>query len=548
MKTDQIYHFIALTLIITSSLLLSGCSGVAVKEKAYYVNSISGDDQNDGMSPETAWKTLERASRENYTAGEKLLLCKGCRFQGNLHLKVRGSKDLPVIVSSYNTEQDERDLPVIDAKGYLAAIHIKNGRHVEISNLELMADGGTAVESEAQSRRFGVLVEADTAGEYPGISLQNLNIHHIFASESIDKDGRNPTSNMGMGIGIMMLDKSARIKDVLIEGCTMSMTGHTGIRIFGAGDQEETTYLEGVTILNNTLTHIGGPGMVPGRCENVLVRGNVVDHSGSSIDPRMHARGSGIWPWSCNDVLIEKNRFMHARGKMDSCGAHIDFNCRNVVVQYNLSLDNAGGFVEILGNDHNCCYRYNVSINDGFRIPGVDGARHDGKVLWTSGYVGRNNKRTGPFNSYIYNNTIYVKEDIRSCFSIAPTTEGLLIANNIFYIPGETVDVSRDQDQEIPRVEFTNNLYLHAGILPGSLPVTDSDPVIGDPGFQNPGGFDPSEYIPANRDLIINKGIPLKPIPGDSVGLVLGLEVKTDYFGNPIVGLPDMGAIEIESN
>ena len=135
---------------------------------------------------------------------------------------------------------------------------------------------------------------------------------------------------------------------------------------------------------------------------------------------------------------------MHARGKNDSCGAHIDFNCNNVIVQYNVSVDNAGGFVEILGNDHNCSYRYNISVNDGFREKGVDGAQKDGHILWTSGYVGGGNKRTGPFDSYIYNNTIYMKEDSRSCFDFATTTDGILIANNIFYILGRTVAIAQN--------------------------------------------------------------------------------------------------------
>jgi nitrous oxidase accessory protein NosD len=118
--------------------------------------------------------------------------------------------------------------------------------------------------------------------------------------------------------------------------------------------------------------------MVPTRSRNILVRGNTVDHSGSSADPRMHQRGSGIWTWTARDVLIEKNKFMHARGKADSHGAHIDFNCNNVVIQYNMSIDNEGGFVEILGNNHNCAYRYNISINDGSRVRG-EGRRRTGR-------------------------------------------------------------------------------------------------------------------------------------------------------------------------
>ena len=299
------------------------------------------------------------------------------------------------------------------------------------------------------------------------------------------------------------------------------------------------------------MRNIGGPGMVPGRCKNVLVRGNVVDYSGSSADSRMHARGSGIWPWTCNNVLIEKNKFMHARGKNDSCGAHIDFNCNNVVVQYNLSIDNAGGFVEILGNDQNCAYRYNISINDGFRVKGQDGAQQNGHILWTSGYTGEGNKRIGPFNSYIYNNTIFVKEGSRSCFSFATTTEGILIANNIFYILGKTVAVTIDKDvvagknsPKIPNVVFTNNLYENANILPDSLIISDSNPILGNPEFRNSGGLIFSDYLPLNVSLIKNKGIEITKLPSDLIGLKIGLKVEYDILGNKISGLPDIGAIE----
>ena len=45
-----------------------------------------------------------------------------------------------------------------------------------------------------------------------------------------------------------------------------------------------------------------------------------------------------------------------------------------MIVENNLSRNNAGGFIEILGNNYNCSYRYNVSINDGHRVKGKNGA------------------------------------------------------------------------------------------------------------------------------------------------------------------------------
>ena len=106
------------------------------------------------------------------------------------------------------------------------------------------------------------------------------------------------------------------------------------------------------------------------------------------MDSRQWARGSGYWPFKCKNVLVQYNQFRHARGDADSCGVHIDFGNRDVTIQYNLSEDNEGGFVEILGDCINSIYRYNVSINDGARVNGVNGAFQDGHLIWLSDFVG----------------------------------------------------------------------------------------------------------------------------------------------------------------
>ena len=108
---------------------------------------------------------------------------------------------------------------------------------------------------------------------------------------------------------------------------------------------------------------------------------NKIDHSGSTADSRNWGRGSGLWTWSCSNIVIEHNRFENANGPGDSAGVHIDYNCNDVVIQYNLSANNAGGFCEILGNNYNCAYRYNISINDGYRVKGVNGAFQEGKIF-----------------------------------------------------------------------------------------------------------------------------------------------------------------------
>ena len=509
----------------------------------YYVDSQSG---NDGHSPEKAWRSLEKASGATLVRGDRLLLKRGVVYTGHLVIKAKGSEGQPVVVDAYG----EGAPPKIDAAGYVAGVHILATSFLEVNNLAITSDAGEAKEEPAKKNRYGVFVTAWMAGTFKHVLLRNLHIHDIFACDQVELHGRNETSNRGMGIEILP-QSTAAFRDMLIENCRIERTGFTGIGIHSKNKDGEASTLHDVQVIDNTLKDIGGPGIQPGRMQGLVVRGNTVDSPGSSRDHRMHGRGSGIWPWSCDDVLIEKNRFLHARGKGDSCGMHIDFNCKNVVAQYNLSLDNEGGFVEVLGKNYNCAYRYNISVNDGFRVKGANGAQQDGKTLWLTGYADKA-KRTGPVNTYIYNNTIYVKKEMRSCFSIGKTIDGVLIANNIFHILGPRENVHGDQDDrqepagaEIRNVVFRNNLYCRADLLPPSLPIRDSGMIVGDAKFVRPGGFDPADYIPTAKGLVQNKGIVIDKLPGDAIGLKLGLAATTDFFGKPIVGLPDLGAIEM---
>lgn len=524
---------------LRTAVFFVGLGAVLLQAQAreFYLDSRRGNDSNSGLAENAAWQSLARANEGVFEVGDRLLLKRGSRFKGGLKLKLQGTDGQPIVIAAYG----EGNAPLIDAKGYFAGVHLQNSHYVEVRDLEITADGGETKDGSSRTKRYGVFVQG-TYGSSSHVALENLTIYKIYPEIATEHEGKNPTTFLGTAISIEG-GKNTPSTDFVVKGCRIAQTGFKAI---------DLKQVQNVQILDNLMRDIGGPAIQPGNVDDLVVRGNVVDGSGSSLDPRMHGRGSGIWPWTSSRVLIEKNQFMHARGKADSCGIHIDFNCRDVIVQYNLSIDNEGGFVEILGNNHNCAYRYNISVNDGFREKKKGVAHQEGKVLWTSGFVGGGREKTGPFNSYIYNNTIYVGPKSRSCFSIAPTTEGLLIANNIFHIMGTTENVLGDQDaridkavDRIPRSLMANNVYFSPSVLPDTLPIHDKNMIIGDPRFTKPGGEEATDYVPRNTALIADKGIPIPLIEGDSAGLMGGLEVAEDFFGNPIMGNPDIGAIEI---
>ncbi len=86
----------------------------------------------------------------------------------------------------------------------------------------------------------------------------------------------------------------------------------------------------------------------------------------------------GIWPWCSDNTVVQFNVVSDHKSIIDGYAYDSDWGCRNSVFQYNLSYNNDGGFMLVIGTDgwpEDWCVngnietkvRYNVSINDGLR-------------------------------------------------------------------------------------------------------------------------------------------------------------------------------------
>jgi len=526
----------------------------------YYVHPESGDDANAGTSPESPIRTLKRACGIRLQPGDHLLLAAGRDFAGQLAFEdMAGDATRPIVISSYPSGNGTGDSHAsINARSLSAGVLLKNCSHIVIENLLITANAGgmKPAPQAGKGMRCGVLIEAGKPGQYKGFKLSNLVVRDVFYEEPgfvrppAEVKTANGTQNYGWGIRFIVNTPEAVMSGIDISGCRIENVCHTGLKFTAPGKN-----IRDVNVRQVSITNTGGPGVQMSGLRGGRFSELDVNGSGSTVDSRNWGRGSGLWTWGADDVLIEKSRFRNANGPGDSAGVHIDYNCRNVIVQYNLSANNAGGFCEILGNNHNCAYRYNVSVNDGHRVKGGNGAFQEGKVFWLSGYTGKAGKLKGPFNSYFYNNTIYVGDGIAAKISVAPSASGVLIANNIFCFKGGSKTVSGDQDKrELKRgaspdnVVFRNNLFLESGNWPVDAPIRDQSPLIGNPDFQNAGGGGIADYVPRNAALVRNKGMRIAKLPGDGIGLLGGLDVKTDIQGNRVLDLPDIGAIELPAD
>lgn len=530
--------------------LLLLCGLTYTQAKSYYFNVKTESDQNSGLSPEAPFRSLKKINELSLQPGDRILLSAGQVFEESLVLKdLRGSVDREIYVGTYG-ENDKK--ATIEAAGYFNGILIQDCAHIRVANLEITANGKGTDTTVDEDMRCGVLVKTSKTGTYENITLEGLDIHDVFYEDPGFRRGKgevrtaNGTQSYGWGIRFINRTDGALLKNLKVLNCQVKNVAHTGIKFTAFTDG-----IQGVEVSDCRVLKTGGPGIQMSGVYDGNVKNCVVNYSGSKDDSRKWGRGSGLWTWGSSNIIIQHNEFRNANGPGDSAGCHIDFNCRNVIVQYNFSYKNAGGFIEILGNNYNCAYRYNISVDDGHRVKGEAGAFQEGKTFWLSGYRG-DKKRSGPFNSYIYNNTIYVSDSIAAKIAVTKVAKGVMVANNIFCIKGGSQAVLGDQYKpekdgsgSVRNVVFKNNLFLKTKNWPQEVLIQDEAPQYGNPDFMNPGGDSFSDYVPQNKSLIRNKGIRIPLLPNDSVGLISGLKVGKDIMGRPIKGNPDMGAVEL---
>ena len=106
---------------------------VNTKAQVYYVSSSQGNDQNDGLSIESPFKSIDKLNSMEFNPGDSIYFKSGDYWEGMFWLKGSGSFNEPIVVDVYGGE----NRPVINGFGYQASILIFNDQNIEINGLEL---------------------------------------------------------------------------------------------------------------------------------------------------------------------------------------------------------------------------------------------------------------------------------------------------------------------------------------------------------------------------------------------------------------------------
>jgi hypothetical protein len=131
--------------------------GEVARAASYYVHPVTGDDARAGTSVDAPWKRLEKANAVGLKAGDRVLLAAGQAFQGQLTFAgLEGTAEAPIVLASYPADAAAGATRAkIDARGYVAAVQVKNSRHVRIRDLVLTADGAGFAAASRRRRTCG---------------------------------------------------------------------------------------------------------------------------------------------------------------------------------------------------------------------------------------------------------------------------------------------------------------------------------------------------------------------------------------------------------
>jgi hypothetical protein len=501
----------------------------------YYVDNQSGNDSYDGLSPQTAWKTLTKLNQFIFEPGDKILFKSGQVWAGELQPRGSGIRDLPIVIDKYNTGES----PHLKGPGteYSNTLFLYNQEYWEINNLKIT---NPEPGNSGDFYKRAIYVVAEDTGQINHLYFKNLEITEVAVPQFTDENSRYYG---GIYLEVTGTAKPTWFNDILFEGCYVHHLDRTGISNqsswwkrslyskFGEQINEEgttTTYdnwvpSTNIVVRNCRFERIGGNGLIMRVSKNTLVENNFFYYCGEDIS------GNAAFCFNTDSTVFQYNEACYTvynEGDTDARGIDSDYRTKHTIIQYNYLHNNGFGGVVATGGpggstsvprfNDSTVIRYNIIANNHEHI-----VKGSGKLT----------------NLSVYNNVIFSEESLENIEVVlfsqwsGAWPDKSYFSNNVFYVTGANSSFELGNSSQ---TFFTNNCYFgnnsHAQIY-------DPAKITGDPGFINasmPADISEADFFKLQSSSVcIDKGLDIPGAP------------ETDFFGNKITSPPDIGIHEI---
>lgn len=513
----------------------------------YYVDSIAGDDDNNGTSESTPWQSLTKVNGVIFLPGDNVLFKRGREWSGTLYPKsgttfatiTDGSGSGPssrVTFDAYGDPEDPK--PIINGGGAAVAVQIINKQYFTFRNFHV-----TNI-AAADGHRIGIRVAFGGTGapldrihQYKDVQILENDITDVWGVTTRTQGLYDNTA----GIYVAMLDylgSQTQVDGLLIQGNYFENNRCIGLHVKAPENylNREDLWATNLVIAENIFMGSGADHIVVNGAKGAVIECNAAYDAGlaslSTYDPDCHI--AGIWSayhtrdftFQFNEVARTRNNILNGiKGDSQAFDADLGTWGKHVF-QYNYTHENEGGVLILMPDPTRskvAYYRYNLSVNDGRKTnTGCQFSMHPYPPL---------------SYAYVYNNVFYsTKPD---GFKLRDFS-GAYYYNNVFHVPAAIYPTAP---------VFSNNAYY------GHVPdVNDPYKVVADPKFAGPLPVGPAEdeYTLAHTQLfklladspLINAGmaIPSLGLPGDLLD-----NGGRDFWNNPLYagGYADIGAHEV---
>ena len=521
-------------------------------QNQYYLSSSTGNDNNNGSQTQP-WKTLSKLSNTTLGPGDTVYFKKGDTFRGHYVVNGSGTEGNLITFTSYGSGNQ----PIISGSShddgggdYREAILVTNHDNMVFDGLEIQNHRTISRSGVGDLVSFGIRIEVSNSNvDLNNFSFRNMTFKNVYALYWVDPADQNAFNDFEVSGLTFISSWGGIINNVIVEESYFTDLQRIGVHIKNTMGKTSTKRNTNFVFRNNEFFQIGGTCVLPIRTENCLIENNIFNQPGAKTNDKMIGRGSAVWNWYSINTIVQYNQAVNAKGILDSHGIHVDHSNVDTFIQYNYMQDCEGGFVEILGGNQRAVYRFNISVNDGWRVnPNWANSDH---TIWLNDKIGGQSGHPS-YDSYIYNNTVVINKSGNDAFDTAIDINGqnTRIFNNIFYAVNGSGIGNQQGNYSDPNLMMTNNLFF--GNIRNNFKTIDTNRIEVNPVFYNEQSGDQygfqidasSQAIDAGAAYTGNYAHPAIPVDASTIFANLEEYPTVDFFGNSLSGdsTPNIGA------
>ncbi len=442
----------------------------------YFVDSVNGNNQNDGKSANTAFSDFSLINEMTFSKGDKILLKRDSVFYDHLVVNGCGDEFSPIVVTFYGEGHKKPAILTEDCEEQAVLI---TGECVTVSGLEVSNRKG----------KKGIHILAKKHGANKNVTVKDCYVHDVWVENDLLPRPKRDANWKQVNAGITVeTNKEAPTwyENLRIENNVLENVNRTGIWVGGQWFNRHKNSFPWVTnkadgmfdpwyphknvyVGYNLVDHAHGDGIIGIGTENLLMEHNKVFYA--NCMSREGQCSAGLWSMCCDGAVIQYNEVAYTGNEYGGDGEGYDIdNCsHNTIVQYNYSHHNGGGFILVCNivcnskeSHTNNIIRNNLSVDDV--------VREDDAVF----------NFTGPMRDVaILNNTVYMTENSKRFrlflvddYSMLGLPQDVLFANNLLYSAHKR---NWNHFKANGRFTFDSNVFFNMPPLPQKDSITETD-------------------------------------------------------------------------